>query len=488
MAISRLLFLTRPFSSKAFHFISSAALQQASVSFASEWRSVEDHWIMRDFYEAFESSASTRDLLQDISSPVVDDVILRCRYLRAVERPQARRMVGAMWRAATALLDRFNPQLVVSGYIDCYMYDIIARVQKQRGAAYVTICDSMLPEYGDINYRFFPIAVREPASEEVDALIERIRRPGFRPAYMDRSYYETDSFKRFWRLYLRDKGRRFYFALRKFFERDYLSFHLNTPDTYPCKELTWLRTSHFFRKDWREVLVDAKLPKVFIPLQYYPESKYDYSQLNPALRNVQDLTKALARILSPSCLVVLKEHPTVYGARNPQFYREILRYRNVIITPPHVDMREVNGLCDAVITAGSTIGLETLIRGGRVISVGKPSYYVPGYFDVIERLEDLELLPQMIRGRSDPRDHMEVARAIARKQLSNLLPGGCPYIGFSLDDKEQASRLEKFAGNFARHLDQIAGVSLSVPEDFSGPESALLAPLYQLESTGGARR
>ena len=163
--------LTRPFSSRAFHFIAQVGLSGKNVSFTSDTRGVEAHWLMTPFYRAYRSSRATTDLVAPLGEAAVADIISRCRYLRTAAPDQARRMVGSMWEAANELIDERAPDLIISCHMDCYLYDVICRAQNQRGKDYLAIGDTLFPEYGEVNYRFLPLEIRTPAPEEVEDIL-----------------------------------------------------------------------------------------------------------------------------------------------------------------------------------------------------------------------------------------------------------------------------------------------------------------------------
>lgn len=461
---SSFLVLTRPYTRKAFHYFADIAFASKKLSFSSEWAGLEADWMMRPFYDNFDSGRSTESLVEGIPPGVLSDVISRCRLLRQLKPNEAKRMVGAMWPAARALLDRHMPEMVVSGYIDCYLYDIIAREQRARGGSYATISSTILPLYGDINYKFHPISVRTPDDDEVDRVQEVFRNRSFLAHGVPRNRTGWH-LRKFVTLYARHKARLAWFAMRKIIDRDRLNFHYNTPTTAACQGLGWLRVEQYCNRNWKSVVESSRLPKVFVPLQYYPECRYDYSTGLPAeVRNVPELILKVCEVLSPSHLVVLKEHPSVWGLRNPEYFRKLRRFDNVCLVPTEVMSGEVASMVDCVVTPGSTIGLEQSVRGGRVISIGRPSYFVEGCVEVVRSQDELRTLPERIRAGTPLTAAKEViARSLVRKQLSQSIPGECRHLAFNGSSGHDQREMRRFAEGFNRFLPDIHRAVLDAP-------------------------
>lgn len=467
MQISTVSVITRPFSTRAFHYMCERAFPDQRVRYASDWRGVEETWLMEPFYRVHRSSEPTDDLLAryGVSEPVVEDVVRRCRLLRALPPARARRMVAAMWHAAEEYVDAERPDLMIAVLLDCYVYDVLARVQTGRGRAFVTVADTLLPDYGEVNYRYLPFVVREPSDEEVEAVVARLRPKSFRPAYLTAPYFRDQKLYRFFRLYARHKARLAYFWLRRTVSGDPLNFHLNVVNGMVCARLDYLDTARFWHDDWRERIAAAGRPSVFVPLQFYPEARYDYSPLPPALADLPSLTIRLAEVLSGRYTVVVKEHPAAYGSRDPEFYRALAAFPNVVFVPTLVPSHEVTAVTDCVITPGGTVGLETAIRGGRVVTIGRTNYYTPEAMELIESEDDVRDLPELLAQRPPAYDPDARAAAVVRTLLSQLLPGGFPHINFDPANAADAEQMDRFARSFREHLPLIHARALELNRD-----------------------
>ncbi len=71
---------------------------------------------------------------------------------------------------------------------------------------------------------------------------------------------------------------------------------------------------------------------------------------------------------------IFKEHPSSYGKRLINEYKEILKYPNAVIIHPKERSNDVLDRVDNVVVDNGTVGIEALLRGKRVISLDR-SYY-----------------------------------------------------------------------------------------------------------------
>lgn len=464
MTIRRVLVLTRPFLDNGLRTIAKAGLSAHEVTFASDWRGVGDVWIMEPFYRTYQSNVPTCELPCGLDDFEIADIIDRCRLLRSLPTADATRMVVSMWHAAQDLLDARDPDLIISSFVDCYVYDVIARAQAKRSKAYVAIGTSMLSGYGEVNYRFDALPLREPSDDEVATVVAKIRGKQARPPYMLEAYYRRDYTYRFVRFYLRHKARQLVYPVKKLVDRDPLNFHLNTPTTGACLHEHWLRTDQFFAGNWAGRVRETNLPKVFVPLQFYPESRYDYSRLHRRLADIPALIQQICSILGDRCLLLVKEHPAVSSSRAPEYYQTLLRNPNVVLIHPNVDAFDVLGVSDVVVTPGSTIGFEATVLGKRVISIGRSPYHVDGALESVTTPRELQDLPRRIEQQTMLSD--DAPQAVTRRLLSQLLPGGCPIIRFRESDASASAQLRQFGVSFGEHLEEIGSVTARLGMDW----------------------
>jgi len=94
-----------------------------------------------------------------------------------------------------------------------------------------------------------------------------------------------------------------------------------------------------FSADWKAALTalqkKSSSPTVYIPLGYFPpRSNIDYWIQNKSIIDYEQKTAEIVAAISRTCVVVVKEHPHMLGARSPDFYKQLGSIQNVVIAPP----------------------------------------------------------------------------------------------------------------------------------------------------------
>ncbi len=128
--------------------------------------------------------------------------------------------------------------------------------------------------------------------------------------------------------------------------------------------------------------------KLLFPMHVTPEaSTLTYT---PQYADMGDSITGLSRHLPKGWILVAKEHPSVTSLlRSTLEIRRIRALDNVVLLSPYVDNRELLKICAAVITIKGTFGLETLLMGRAVITIGRPFYDETGNTVICRSLAEL---------------------------------------------------------------------------------------------------
>lgn len=142
-------------------------------------------------------------------------------------------------------------------------------------------------------------------------------------------------------------------------------------------------------------------PFVYFPLHVVDD--YKIERLVPHCRDQVSLAGQIADALPPGYDLVVKEHPLSIG-RNPlSLLRRLGRVPNVRVVHPHESSHELIGQAEAVAVISSTVGLEALLYGKPVLTLGQPFYSGYGVtLDVDSFAELREAVPALLRFRPDP--------------------------------------------------------------------------------------
>jgi|GEM_PF-3555525 hypothetical protein len=426
----RVLTYTRPRTKAYFHYIAERSFASGGLSYTTDHRGYERDFLMRPFYELYRKRPSADKVFDVLSESTVEDIRLRCRYLRGVSIEQAHRMIFCMWRAAEDVLDRTVPEVILSLPIDCYVLDVLARVARLRGIAYAAPVPTCVNGYFSFGNRGRITGLRTPTTEEIQASLQLLLQGGYSPPYM--KWTQGRAWTSFVKLYVKEKVKKGGFWLLRWGTRDPLNFNYNLsryPEKMACDSLRHIAARNWFTKDWEQRLATTDGVKIMIPLQFYPEVSTDYWTQDTSLIPFYDLIRTIVESLAGSATVFVKEHPAAAGYRPPGFYRTMAAYEHVVLVPYYASTHELIRSTDLTITWGTTVGLESRIRGNPVITFGTPDYYVDGCFTCLDRAEQIAGLPAMVTNALHS-DSDDCGEAILQKVLSGGFKGTLKLVDF----------------------------------------------------------
>lgn len=372
-------------------------------------------------YRAFESCTGREDLGFDL-----EDVVTRCRYLRHLPPELSARLVRSAWRAIGEVFDEIRPDAFIGLPMDNYYLDLIDRLCVQRGIYTVNPVQSFLPDLTRICRRGEWQHVSEPDDARVERYLALLKAKTFRPTWLSRHRTRRDLL----RLFLRERFKKVIFNVMKVLKRDPLSFHYNCIYPYPgaITVQSFADTSaykHFQSFDAVKSKLEAEPGRrvVFFPLQFSPESSLDYNIPDRGFSRYQALMDAVLGGLPDDVLLVVKEHPDLYGYRPVSFYRQFQNRPNVVLVDVSIPVQNLFAICPYVLVTGSaSTGAEAILKGNTVISLGGAFYGNAEWLHEITGFADVPRWADWLRPISlTPGQE----RAFVRKILQNTIDG--PY-------------------------------------------------------------
>lgn len=340
----------------------------AEIRFVSGFRPLDETGLVDAYYRYLHEGG--------IAGADDDDVLLRCRLLRTLDEPTARRHVEAMRRAIREMLTRERPGAIICESIDQFLHDLLFREAAAVGIPAYGLIRSFVNGYFRVSERGEHIELRNPAAEEVRNVLGTLLAADYLPQNLH-------SLKRYPRLtYLRIQAsnllRVAYFAAVRRVRREPYNYHYWSH----TRSTRWYSTHIVPRlsigeDDWRERIAKAGRPVIYVPLQHYPEATIDYWAED---QDMVEYPAALSRILSAhgrDFHFLVKEHPGVLGFRKPSFYRDLENLPFVTMCPTNVLSQECIAASDAVLVWTGSAGFEAALRGKPVLTTCTP-YYASG--------------------------------------------------------------------------------------------------------------
>jgi capsular polysaccharide biosynthesis protein len=116
----------------------------------------------------------------------------------------------------------------------------------------------------------------------------------------------------------------------------------------------------------------ARRSFVYFPLQVAED--YKLARLRPHCTDQEAIVRLLANALPPGVELVVKEHPVAIGRNRLGMLGRLAREPGIRLVDPHTSSLALIRRATAVATISSTVGLEALLYGKPVLTIGRPNY------------------------------------------------------------------------------------------------------------------
>lgn len=145
----------------------------------------------------------------------------------------------------------------------------------------------------------------------------------------------------------------------------------------------YLQPLHWLAGNAREVVRRRLAQRFYEPRRagrrfvYFPLHMMDDYKLKRVIPHCADqlgIVEQVARALPHGYDLVVKEHPMSLGRNSLRMLRRLQGMRNVRLVEPHTSSHELIATADAVAVISSTVGLEALLYGKPVLTMGSPFY------------------------------------------------------------------------------------------------------------------
>jgi hypothetical protein len=188
--------------------------------------------------------------------------------------------------------------------------------------------------------------------------------------------------------------------------------------------------AQFARAHYRKL--GSGRPFVYFPL--HDTEDYKIKRVIPQFADQAPIVEQLADALPPGFALVIKEHPLSIGRNRLSFLSRLARHPKVQLVPPKTSSHELIRCADAVAVISSTVGLEALLYGKPVLTMGRPFYSGYGVtVDVDSPPEFDDAVPTLLQFRPDD-DQVDRFLFAAMKRC---LPGA-PVL---VDDSDENARM-----------------------------------------------
>lgn len=321
---------------------------------------------------------------------VMEDMRIRCRFLRTLEKEKAYRLIDRLANGLDGFFKEQKIDFIMGGLIDCYVQDVLNRVATLYGILYVSFVGHFFNGYARVSVRGelnqFP---REVSQQEIQSVLADILRIEYKPRFdANQKKKSYDVIK----IYIREMIKRKYFGIKKVVSGDPDNYHYGTvlEKNWKFKKVMDKDSEKYFQHT--EEIKD-KIKKsdktVLMPLHLAPEATVDYWCDKADFALYENSVLNIVRQASREVQLVIKEHPAMYMQRNLEFYRQLKKYSNVYLIHPYDNSNELLECIDNVAVYTGSVGVEALFRGKRVFTF--TDNYYSNIHPNVHKIEKIDL-------------------------------------------------------------------------------------------------
>jgi len=226
-------------------------------------------------------------------------------------------------------------------------------------------------------------------------------------------------------------------AVKALWDRDNLYL---TPGTWLARDLrARARVSRAERIYSRDV---PSHEYMYFPLQVADD--YKLIRLRPECADQEAIVERIVEALPPGVDLVVKEHPMSIGRNSVRMLRRMASHSRAHLVEPRTSTLELIERSAGVVTISSTVGLEALMFGRPVMTLGRPFY--SGYGTTLDT-DWPGPLSDALRGVRDFRPDRELVRRFMHAAKRRCYPGAPVRVD---DSDENALRLATTLDRTAR--------------------------------------
>lgn len=369
----------------------------------SEYRNAL-HYIDLNKFNITDLTPTDYDVYYACIHEELPSIIVRCRGLREIKYSEAKELVLLTCKFFVDFFSTHHYRLFVIHIIDNYVLDVMCRVAHHMDIKVLCVSEWIVEFYRRHTLYGELIPFREPPEDEVlriEAFFQNAEKCFWLRGVdrWNRVRYALYLMARSWVLYVN----RYLIRYRLFGDRSYECRFANVWYKGP----KYLFISQYFTKI-TEDFVDANIDRlIVVPLHYFPEANVDYWMTDYRHADYYtSLYEAVSFFRRREIIVLIKEHPFFLYQRDPDVYKNLLKYDNVRLIDPMSDSAALLDRVQTVMVWHGSMGIESLMVGKRVIAFDKNYYsqnFIPAYRNFeharpLTETEQREFIRGLLRG------------------------------------------------------------------------------------------
>lgn len=363
----------RPWNAEQFKYLAKKIEPDAHVVSCSEHSSRDEAGLREGYYRYLKKGKHLKfEDVPEISQNEFQDIILRCRLLRKLDKKSARMHSVAMALSMRDVFARFRPGSVYSVTVDSYIIDLLRVFSVVHRIEFNAFIGTFVNGYYRITSRGERTFNSAPEVSFVEDVKGKLLKSNYAPAFNSKSL--SNPRRSVYRRWAANVARIPYFWLKRYLTGDKYNYHYWASQLVAMEQFNLLPPRDPGTVSWRQKLDSTKKPSIFIPLQMFPECTVDYWCQNVGVISYYETLSSIIDRLSTDFHLVIKEHPSVMGSRPSNFYSQLKGDFRVTVVPTYTSSNEVLGKVDSVLVWTGTVGFEAILRGIAVFGLAAPYY------------------------------------------------------------------------------------------------------------------
>lgn len=385
--MKKILVFTRPFTSEFTKYYEKH--NKFEIDYISDFKYHVKLDVMSFIYDNFQYG-SEEEQYDELN---YSEIIMRDRYLRYLQLNISKKLVNLSWEYINIIFTQSNYSGYIGMPVDNYIQHLLVKACFKFNVKAISPVHSPLPHRARITNLGEYIKVRDSKDEEINEIYELLSNKKFRPIWLSKNRTNSKIMK----LYIKERAKKIIFKLLKFKNSDPYSFHYNC--IYPMKgaitihSLDVLKVRNLFTDDLDVIKEKSKKYEhiAYFALQFNPEASINYLIPDNKFSQYDLMIERIINNLPNNTLLLVKEHPDIYGYRRFDFYKKFLDKENIMLLDVNIQTSVVFELADYILVSGSaSTGIEGVIKDKTIISFGG-AFYGKGndYIHQVKSFEDI---------------------------------------------------------------------------------------------------
>jgi hypothetical protein len=332
---------------------------------------------------------------KDFNKKEINEIILRCRLLRNIEKKKALKHLTAMSFAIKEVLEIEKPNYLILQTVDHYISDLMYHYCKKKNIKFIGIVTTPFNNYFRVTSKGEATFNKKTKNKIHKKLFKDYLDKKYIPIFNKKSI--SSPIKSVFTRWLKNSFSIIFFYSKRIIYLDYYNFHYWAMYLIAKKNFNFFFPNDIGNKNWKKKLNSKNLYNLYIPLQMYPEATIDY-----ACDDIKyvDYYKNLLLFIKKNYKnynIFIKEHPNVMGLRPSSFYKSLKNNNKITVIPTYENSNYILSKIDCTLVWTGTVGFDSLIRGIPVVSFCKPYYAEGKRFMTIKQDTPINLIYRHIK-------------------------------------------------------------------------------------------